>query len=536
MRLPNRAATWSAAALLAFSLHAVAQRPAAPQVTVGADLKVLRFDWDPVAGATFYRLSIKTGNSPYRSVGGVIPASTTHAQDDCISVHLLDWERTHYVVSACNGAGCTNSAPIVPQSLMLETIGYFKASNTDPGDFFGREVVLSDDGRTLAVAAENESSAATGVNGDQADNSSPGSGAVYIFRRTGSGWRQEAYLKPPVNRSGIRFGTGLHAIALSSSGSIAVIGASAQDAGGFGFAGEVYVFGRGSNGWRHTATVRPPVPQTADFFGYSVDLSLDGRTLKVNSLQPQDPEVNHEGRTHIFRRNGSTWQFETTIAPFYAGDFCPMVRMSGDGRTLVSSCYSLAETFRAVTLKRIGDTWVHTADLELTRYNSQRPLALNFDGTSMALGLVSNFVPEVGVYRWNGSGWVSEGRISQSGVPSVAFGISLALDRVGNRLAIGDFVSTAGGAGVSRTLQPGGVEHGAVFLYQRNGAQTSPWRLRSVIKAPNPGKDLFGAPVSLSGSGRTLAVGAIREGSNARGIDGDQTDESAPDAGAAYLY
>ena len=36
------------------------------------------------------------------------------------------------------------------------------------------------DGRLMAVA-RNESSSAKGINGDQNDNSAPGSGAVYIF-------------------------------------------------------------------------------------------------------------------------------------------------------------------------------------------------------------------------------------------------------------------------------------------------------------------------------------------------------------------
>jgi hypothetical protein len=40
----------------------------------------------------------------------------------------------------------------------------------------------------------------------------------------------------------------------------------------------------------------------------------------------------------------------------------------------------------------------------------------------------------------------------------------------------------------------------------------------------------------LSGDGSTLAVGAHLEDSKATGIGGDQADNSAPDAGAVYLY
>ncbi len=54
-----------------------------------------------------------------------------------------------------------------------------KASNPDLDDEFGSSVALS--GGTLVVGATAEDSNATGVNGDQANNSASGSGAAYVF-------------------------------------------------------------------------------------------------------------------------------------------------------------------------------------------------------------------------------------------------------------------------------------------------------------------------------------------------------------------
>jgi hypothetical protein len=58
---------------------------------------------------------------------------------------------------------------------------YLKASNTESGDAFGGRVALSGDGGTLVATAPGESSAATGVNGNQADNSANGAGAAYLY-------------------------------------------------------------------------------------------------------------------------------------------------------------------------------------------------------------------------------------------------------------------------------------------------------------------------------------------------------------------
>ncbi|HEX7841343.1 MAG TPA: hypothetical protein VF469_27885 [Kofleriaceae bacterium] len=59
---------------------------------------------------------------------------------------------------------------------------YVKASNTGAGDAFGHGIALSGDGSTLAVGAVGEDSAATGINGNQADNSASRAGAVYVFQ------------------------------------------------------------------------------------------------------------------------------------------------------------------------------------------------------------------------------------------------------------------------------------------------------------------------------------------------------------------
>jgi len=57
---------------------------------------------------------------------------------------------------------------------------YIKASNTDVGDGFGNSLGLSKN--ALAVGAGREQSSATGIGGDQFDNSAPLTGAAYVFQ------------------------------------------------------------------------------------------------------------------------------------------------------------------------------------------------------------------------------------------------------------------------------------------------------------------------------------------------------------------
>lgn len=68
---------------------------------------------------------------------------------------------------------------------------YIKAPNTDAGDLFGASIALSADGKTMAVGSTAEDSLATGVQGNQADNTGRpgvpqygipvGVGAVYLY-------------------------------------------------------------------------------------------------------------------------------------------------------------------------------------------------------------------------------------------------------------------------------------------------------------------------------------------------------------------
>ena len=89
--------------------------------------------------------------------------------------------------SGVNGDQSDNSAPGAGAIYVFTRDGsgvwsqqaYIKASNVEQVDVFGFSVAL--DGDTLAVGAFGEDSNARGIDGNQASNSDPNSGAVYVF-------------------------------------------------------------------------------------------------------------------------------------------------------------------------------------------------------------------------------------------------------------------------------------------------------------------------------------------------------------------
>jgi hypothetical protein len=156
---------------------------------------------------------------------------------------------------------------------------YLKASNTGAGDTFGISVAVSGD--TVVVGAYGEASSATGVNGNQADNSGFQAGAAYVFVRVGGVWSQQAYLKASNTGAGDTFG-----ISVAVSGDTVVVGAygeassatgvNGNQADNSGFqAGAAYVFVRVGGVWSQQAYLKASNTGAGDTFGISVAVSGD---------------------------------------------------------------------------------------------------------------------------------------------------------------------------------------------------------------------------------------------------------------------
>ena len=233
---------------------------------------------------------------------------------------------------------------------------YVKASNTDAGDWFGSSVALSSDGTTMAVVALNESSSATGIDGNQADNAFPYSGAAYVFTRSGSTWSQQAYVKASNTGASDWFG---YSVALSGDGDTLAVGAAYESSSATGIdgnqadnsalrSGAAYVFTRSSGTWSQQAYVKASNTEANDNFGYSVALSSDGTTLAVGARgessratgiggSQTDNSYSQSGAAYVFTRSGSTWGQQAYVKASNTGPndwFGSSIALSGDGTTL----------------------------------------------------------------------------------------------------------------------------------------------------------------------------------------------------------
>jgi hypothetical protein len=423
---------------------------------------------------------------------------------------------------------------------------YIKASNPRQSAHFGSYVALSSNGNTLAVAAHFEPSAAKGVNGDQNDESIPEAGAVYVFTRTGTRWAQQAYLKASNTgraSSGAEddFGDGDQfgfAIALNGDGNTLAASAISEDSRASNIntndfqnddsapsSGAVYVFTRNGATWSQQAYIKSSNSEAGDLFGYDIGLSGDGNTLAVAGYDEDgsgkvpnaipDNRRNGSGAIYVFERAGNTWR--------QTGYLKGSRSQSGDS------------VGTSMALSYDGSTIAAGAGDENCMQPGVNPAGCDVDevpdgfGTTFTTGAV---------YVWarNGNAWVEQAFLKSSN-PNLFdwFGGRLAVSGDGNTVAVAAQNEDGSTHGFNGYPYDNSAEDaGAVYVFTRsNGA----WTQQAYVKSSNAEEfDEFGTALALNGDGKLLAVGARGEGSAAKGVNGNQQDNSLPGAGAVYVF
>lgn len=468
----------------------------------------------------------------------------------------------------------------------LEQQAYIKASNSDEGARFGRALAM--DGDTLVVGAMLEKSAATGVNGNQTDTSLWDAGAVYVFTRNGKDWEQQAYIKASNTDANDNFGN-----SVDISGDTLVVGASGEDSAASGVngdqennqapdAGAAYVFVREGDNWRQQAYLKASNPDNPDRFGHSV--AVFGKTIIVGAPQEasnaqgingdqNDNSTRNAGAAYIFTRQGEIWTqvaylkaSNTDSMNFdYAQDFFGYsVDIHDD--TIVVGAYgedsaatgvnsdeqdesaSFSGAVYIFVRKAVG--WIQQAYIKASNTGSSdgfgRSVSIHHD--QLVVGAYgekssghgvnadqtddsSNFAGAAYVFVRNSENWIQDAYLKASNSRSWDY-FGESVDIFGNTVLVGAWSEDSKATDINGQQGDDSFDDaGAVYLYRKKGGV---WQQDAYIKASNTGRgDLFGQSVAIDRE--TLAVGAQLEGSDADGIDGDQSDDSVRGAGAVYV-
>jgi trimeric autotransporter adhesin len=393
---------------------------------------------------------------------------------------------------------------------------YIKASNTRADAQFGYAIALSGDGNTLAVGAVGEDSTTKGVNGVPKGHAEY-TGAVYLYTRATAGWKRQAYVKASNPRENAQFGI---SVSLNHDGNLLAVGSSGESSSAKGIngnqedtsmdsAGAVYIFARDSGNWSQQAYIKASNtggPEDGYQFGYAISLSSDGSTLAVGSMvepsgahgtngDQSDTSAPGSGAVYVFTHNGANWSQQAYIKPWNTTGalFGYAVALSGNGDTLA-----------------VGSQ--------------------NEDGTR---GGAYVFGRRSGV-------WSQETHFGASNAEADdQLGCSIAISDDGNTMVSGACEEDAVLTGIQ---PPNAGAHdrdaddstGAVYVFVRKDGR---WSQQTYMKSFNTRvNDQFGWGVAISGDGNTIAVGAHFEDSGATGINGNQSDFSAEDSGAVYIY
>ena len=226
-----------------------------------------------------------------------------------------------------------------------------------------------------------------------------------------------------------------------------------------------------------------------------------------------------KGRAFVYRRTGTRWveEQELTSSAVQDGDrFGASVAISGT-TIVVGAPGSSTRAGAAYVFTESNGTWTVGTPLAATN-------AAPGDEFGAAVARSDPWTV-IGAPGCKDTGNVVTGCVFEVNGPNpitqpLTFGVAGA--RAGSSIAISGTMIVAGAPGEASNA-------GAAYVI------TAPPTTTQRLHAGVPGvDDQFGAAVAIDGT--TILVGAPLEDSNATGFDGDQTDNSAIGAGAAYLF
>ena len=219
------------------------------------------------------------------------------------------------------------------------------------GDEFGYSSAVS--GNTAVVGADND---------DEACPSEPScnSGSAYVFLRdeTTAVWTQQAKLTASDGANSDHFG---YSVAISEDGNTVAVGSFRADDGRDNRTdvGAVYVFSRDGTSWKQQAKLTASDGERGDAFGASVAISGNSILAGASSDDKKGKNGRNLGSAYLFRFDGASWTQQAKLTAsdgvaedwfaqslFISGDTAVVVARFGSGRPGAAYVYEFTSSER----------------------------------------------------------------------------------------------------------------------------------------------------------------------------------------------
>lgn len=193
---------------------------------------------------------------------------------------------------------------------------YIKPTNSQQAQYFGASVSVVGD--TLAVGASGEASSYSGepTKGSITFNHlSPQSGAVYVYRRSGTSWVHDSYIKASNNGQGDFFGSSVSiaqnllvvgAPGESSGQQVITQGVSASIDNSVAQSGALYVYKYSSGVWKQDSYIKAANASVGDNFGTAISVSGDTIAASAYSESSSQTTITNGGSAPKNRDSASS--------------------------------------------------------------------------------------------------------------------------------------------------------------------------------------------------------------------------------------
>lgn len=428
-------------------------------------------------------------------------------QSQSAAISGLSHNTDYWVRARYNGleGGWGDWSPSVAFTTTTDSNVFLEKNKLVAGDavanaYYGRSVVVSQDGRTVAVGADGDASFR---------------GSVYIYKRSGDTWTLQGKLSPTgYVGSNVRFGASL---ALSDDGLRLAVGAYADN----DVRGAVYIFEWNGATWVQQVRLTASDATAGAGFGWRAVLYASGNSLLVTAQNANS----NVGAVYLFTKNGTSWTQQAKIVPW--GGLTGTVRFGGsialskDQTTLFIGCN--ADPTNGTNAGSVfvytwnGSSWVQSVKILPSDGGTGHLFGINAatDASGTTLYVTATGYAGTGavyIYKLIGGVWVYQDKVlAPDGQAQDSFGFTISVTDDGNKMVVGAYVD-----------DDMGLNSGSLYLFTKSDGV---WSFVEKLYASDEGADdRFSSAVSMTPNGNLLAVSSY-------GKDGLYLD-----SGSVYLF